>query len=136
MSPPTTILIVEDDVGVQAALTEVLSQENHPLIIVATVEAAEDAVQRVRSARIGLVIADIHLTARLQGYEGYELYESWHRRYPQLAFLLISGSPIGRDLPAVRTGEVRFLAKPFAFQDLLQAVGAEIRGAGSFDARP
>jgi CheY-like chemotaxis protein len=125
MSPRTTILIVEDDIAVQAALTEVLSLEDHPLTIVTTVQEAEDAVQRVGSARIGLVIADIHLTARLQGHEGYKLYERWRSRYPQLPFLLISGSPIGRDLPAVQTGEVRCLAKPFALDDLLQAVQEE-----------
>ena len=133
MAPLTTILIVEDDLGVQAALAEALSLEDHPLMLVATAWEAEDAVQRVGSARIGLVIADIHLTVRLQGYEGYELYERWRSRYPQLPFLLISGSPISRDLPAVQMGEVRFLPKPFAFGDLLQAVREETHGTGFYE---
>ncbi len=135
MSIPTTILIIEDDPGVQAALAEVLRLEDHPIIIVATVQDAEDAVRRLGSAGICLVLADIHLTSHLQGYEGYYLYECWHRRYPKLPFLLISGSPVSRDLPAVRTGEVRFLAKPFTFGDLLQAVREEThRGTGLFEA--
>jgi len=133
MSPPTTILVVEDDLGVQAALREALSLEDQPLIIVATVAAAEAALQRVGVVTIRLVIADIHLTSGLQACEGYHLYECWHRRYPQLPFLLISGSPISRDLPAVRTGAVRCLAKPFALEDLLQAVQeATHRSAGLF----
>lgn len=135
MSPPTTILIVEDDLGVQAALSEALSLEDQPRIIVATVEAAEAVLQRVRVVTIRLVMADIHLTSDLQACGGYHLYECWHRRYPLLPFLLISGSPIGRDLPAVRTGEVRLLDKPFALDDLLQAVREETRGgAGLFSA--
>jgi DNA-binding NtrC family response regulator len=135
MAPSTTILIVEDDLGVRAALAEALRLEDHPLTIVATVREAEDAWERLGSARLGLVIADIHLTGRLQGYEGYHLYERWHRRAPQLPFLLISGFPVNRDLPAVRTGAVRFLVKPFAFGDLLQAVRDEIHGgAGLFEA--
>jgi DNA-binding NtrC family response regulator len=128
MSPPTTILIVEDDLGVQAALAEVLRLENYSLTIVGTMLEAEDALERLGSARICLVIADLHLTARLQGYEGYQLYERWHCRSPQLSFLFISGSPVSRDLPAVRTGAVRFLGKPFAFGDLLQAVREETSG--------
>jgi DNA-binding NtrC family response regulator len=134
MSPPITILVVEDDLGVQAALAEVLSLEDHSLMIVATVREADEALEQLGSARISLVLADIHLTSHLQGYEGYHLYERWHRRYPQIPFLLISGSPVSRDLPAVRTGEVRFLAKPFTFGDLLQAVREEThRSAGLFD---
>ena len=90
-------------------------------------------MQRVGVVTIRLVIADIHLTASLQAYEGYQLYDRWHRRYPEVPFLLISGSPIGRDLPAVRTGAVRCLAKPFALDDLLQAVQDEThRSAGLF----
>jgi CheY-like chemotaxis protein len=113
---------------------EALSLQDHPLIIAATV-AAEAVLHRVGVITIRLVMADIHLTVCLQGYEGYELYERWHRRYPQLAFLLMSGSPIGQDLPEVRTGGVRCLAKPFAIQDLLQAVQEETHeGAGLFDA--
>jgi DNA-binding NtrC family response regulator len=82
---------------------------------------------------IRLVIADIHLTSGLQACEGYHLYECWHRRYPQLPFLLMSGSPVSRDLPAVHMGEVRFLAKPFALDDLLHAVQeAAHRRAGLF----
>jgi DNA-binding NtrC family response regulator len=128
---PTTILVVEDDLGVQAAFREALSLEDQPLIIVATMAAAEAALQRVGVVTIRLVIADIHLTSSLQACEGYHLYECWHHRYPQLPFLLISGSPISQDLPAVRTGAVRFLAKPFALDDLLQAVQDETyRGAG------
>jgi CheY-like chemotaxis protein len=128
-----TILIVEDDASVQSALAEALRLEAYPFLIVATVQEAEEALQRVGVAMIPLVIADIHLSTRVQAYAGYTLYEHWHRRYPQLPFLLISGSPDSRSLPAVRAGAVRFLAKPFALGDLLQAVREALRaGTGLF----
>jgi DNA-binding NtrC family response regulator len=122
MSSPATILLIEDDLGVQAALIEALTLEEQPLLLAATVAAAEAVLQRIGVDAIRLVIADIHLTAGLQACEGYHLYERWHQRHPQLPFLLISGSPVSRDLPAVQTGEVRCLAKPFALHELLQAM--------------
>jgi DNA-binding NtrC family response regulator len=133
MSFPSPILIIEDDPSVQAALAEALRWEDHPLVIAATVQEAEDALQQVGSTTIWLVIADIHLTARRQAYEGYQLYERWHSRYPQLRFLFMSGSPDGHELPAVRTGAVRLLGKPFACWDLLRAVREESYGAGLFE---
>jgi FixJ family two-component response regulator len=90
-------------------------------------------LQQVGSATIWLVIADIHLTARRQAYEGYHLYERWHTCYPELPFLFIRGSPDGQELPAVRTGAVQLLSKPFAFGDLLHAVRGEIHGARLFE---
>ena len=69
------ILVVEDDRSVQAALAEALRLDDRPLLAVASVADAEDALQRLGSAGIKLVLIDIHLTARLQTYEGYQLYE-------------------------------------------------------------
>jgi DNA-binding NtrC family response regulator len=131
-SPPT-ILIVEDEAGIQAALAEALRLEAPPFLIVATVQEAEEALQRLGVATIQLVIADIHLTTSLQAHAGYTLYERWHGRYPELPFLLISSSPGSQDLPAVWAGAVRFLAKPLALDDLLQAIREETRAcAGLF----
>jgi DNA-binding NtrC family response regulator len=134
MSPLTpTILLIEDDPSIQGTLAEVLRLEDYTLMMAATVEAAEDAWQRVGSGGLALVIADIHLTARRQASEGYQLYERWHRRAPQLPFLFMSAAPDGEELPAVRAGAVRFLAKPFAYGDLLQSVRAEIHRTEVFD---
>jgi len=79
------ILIVVDDRSVQAALAEALQLDDHPLLLVASVAEAEDALQRLGSAGIKPVLIDIHLTAGLQTYEGYQLYERWHRCGPPLA---------------------------------------------------
>jgi DNA-binding NtrC family response regulator len=126
---PTTILIIEDDPGVGAALAETLRWEKYPFVLVTTAAEAEDVWQRLGSAGLSLVIADMHLTARHQGYEGYRLYERWHSRDPHLPFLFISASPDTGDLPAVRTGAVQWLAKPFAVSTLLQAVHNMLREA-------
>jgi DNA-binding NtrC family response regulator len=63
-----TIFIVEDDVGVQAAMAEALRLEAHPLLIVATVQEAEEVLQQVGVATIQLVIADIHLAGTRRLY--------------------------------------------------------------------
>jgi DNA-binding NtrC family response regulator len=130
------ILIVEDNRSVQAALAEALRLDDRPLLAVASVADSEDALQRLGSAGIKLVLIGIHLTARLQTYEGYQLYERWHRGAPHLSFLSFlfkRGSPGALTPPAVRRGAVRFLAKPFSLGELWQAVREELHSAGRWE---
>jgi FixJ family two-component response regulator len=62
--------------------------------------------------------------------EGYELYQRWTAVEPTLPFLQISGDPCSRTLPAIQTGAVHFLAKPFSVQTFLSTVQTLLRVAG------
>jgi DNA-binding NtrC family response regulator len=122
MATHGTVLIVEDEVGVREVLHEALSFWGYRVIAAATVQEAERALQSLGVAEISLVITDINLTSTHNAQDGYALYQCWHALYPALRFILISGDPVNRDLPDVRSGAVRFLAKPFEIHALLEAI--------------
>jgi two-component system response regulator GlrR len=122
MSPQATLLIVEDEPGVLAALYEALSFHGYRIITAASLQEAERALQSLGSSQIHLVIADIHLTSRAHACEGYGLYQRWTKTYPDLPFILMSAYPSSQDLPDIRDGLVAFLAKPFEIPSLLKVI--------------
>jgi two-component system cell cycle sensor histidine kinase/response regulator CckA len=123
-----TVLVVDDDEAISELVGDALQQQGHTIITAATIQDAEEAKQRLNSTPIGLVICDIHLTADPQEHEGYALYQRWTASDPDLPFLLMSGDRQALNLPAIQSGGVRFLPKPFLIEDLLAAVQALIRG--------
>jgi two-component system, response regulator FlrC len=122
MPSQATILIVEDDAGVREALVEILRPHGYRVLTAATVQEAEEAKQQVAPGGIDVVIANIHLTADLQAREGYALWQRWTAGNPQVRFILMSGDPSSRDLPAIRAGAVRWLTKPFSPAEVLEGV--------------
>jgi two-component system nitrogen regulation response regulator NtrX len=122
MATHDTVLIVDDEVGVREILQEALSFFGYRVITAATVQEAEKALQSLGVAETNLVITDIHLTPAYNAQEGYALYQRWSARYPALHFILISGDSNIQELPDIRSGAVRFLAKPFEIDALLEAV--------------
>lgn len=123
-----TVLVVDDDEAVRELVENALQLQGYTTVTAATMQAAEEAKQRLDGTNIGLVICDIHLTADPQGHEGYALYQRWTASDPSLPFLLMSGDRQAQNLPAIQAGVVRFLPKPFLIEDLLAAVQALIRG--------
>jgi DNA-binding NtrC family response regulator len=117
-----TVLIVEDMREVRETLYEGLSFHSYRVIPVATVQEAEEALQRLGVAEIDLVIADINLTRDSSAQEGYALYQRWSTLSPALRFILISGDPRNQELPDIRAGVVRLLVKPFGIDTLLAVV--------------
>jgi two-component system, response regulator FlrC len=118
----TTILIVEDNAGVREALVEILRPEGYRVLTAATVQEAEEARRQATPGGIDVVIANIHLTADREAREGYALWQRWTALDPQLRFILISGDPHARDLPAIRAGAVRWLTKPFSPAEVFETV--------------
>jgi two-component system, NtrC family, response regulator len=122
MCSQSTILIVEDDVAVMAALYELLTFNSYQVITASSIHEAETAVQHAGAAGIHLVISDIHLTRKPDTCEGYLLYQRWASSHPALPFILMSAYPTSRDLPDIQSQTVRFLAKPFEMHELLQCI--------------
>jgi two-component system, NtrC family, nitrogen regulation response regulator NtrX len=122
MATHDAVLIVEDEVGVREILHEVLSIYSYRVNTAATVQEAEKVLQSLGVAETNLVIADINLTSVPNAQEGYALYQRWRALYPALHFILISGDLTNQELPDVRSGAVRFLAKPFSIDALLEVV--------------
>jgi DNA-binding NtrC family response regulator len=127
MATHDTVLIVEDERGVREVLREALSFFGYRVITAATVQEAERALQSLGVAETNLVITDINLTPIHNAREGYALYQRWSALYPALRFILISGEPANQELPAIRSGAVRFLSKPFEISALFE-VAREVLG--------
>jgi DNA-binding NtrC family response regulator len=127
MATHDTVLIVEDELGVREILHEALSFYSYRVLTAATVQEAEKALQSLDVAETNLVISDVNLTPAHNAREGYALYQRWSALYPALRFILISGDSTNQELPDIRSGAVRFLAKPFGIEALL-AVVREVLG--------
>jgi two-component system, NarL family, response regulator NreC len=126
LTSPATVLIVEDDAGVRETLVEILRSQDYLVRTAPTVAEAEAALRQLGAEGVQLVIADIQLTSDARAREGYGLYQRWTAIYPRLPFLLMSGDPRYRDLPAVQAGAVRWLTKPFSPAALLDIIRAAL----------
>jgi DNA-binding NtrC family response regulator len=112
-----TILVVDDELGIRALLSEILTDEGH------TVELAEDAAQArlVReSLRPDLVLLDIWMP----DVDGVTLLKEWSATGQlQMPVIMMSGhGTIDTAVEATKYGASAFLEKPITLQKLLRAV--------------
>jgi len=112
-----TILVVDDELGIRALLSEILTDEGH------TVELAENAVQ-ARSAREqfkpDLVLLDIWMP----DVDGITLLKEWAgTAMLTMPVIMMSGhGTIDTAVEATKFGASAFLEKPVTLQKLLRAV--------------
>lgn len=112
-----TILVVDDELGIRALLSEILSDEGH------TVELAEDAAQarQVRELlRPDLVLLDIWMP----DVDGVTLLKEWSvGGQLSMPVIMMSGhGTIDTAVEATKFGATAFLEKPITLQKLLRAV--------------
>lgn len=113
--PP--LLIVDDEKNMRLSLEAVMSDEGYTA---KAVDAAEKGLELLEKEEFFMVISD----ARLGGMSGYELLEQVRTRWPQLPILIITAYATPRlAVEAIRAGAIDYLAKPFAPEELLHAVG-------------
>ena len=112
-----TILVVDDELGIRALLSEILSDEGH------TIELAENAAQArsVREAlRPDLVLLDIWMP----DVDGISLLKEWGANgMLTMPVIMMSGhGTIDTAVEATKFGACAFLEKPITLQKLLRAV--------------
>ena len=112
-----TILVVDDELGIRALLSEILSDEGH------TVELAENAAQAraVRDRlRPDLVLLDIWMP----DVDGITLLKEWGATSMlTMPVIMMSGhGTIDTAVEATKFGAIAFLEKPITLQKLLRAV--------------
>mgnify|MGYP002654800128 FL=1 len=111
------ILVVDDELGIRALLSEILFDEGH------TVELAENATQ-ARSARErgrpDLVLLDIWMP----DVDGISLLKEWGANGQlDMPVIMMSGhGTIDTAVEATKVGAMAFLEKPITLQKLLRAV--------------
>jgi DNA-binding NtrC family response regulator len=111
------ILVVDDELGIRALLSEILTDEGH------TVELAENAAQarEVRErVRPDLVLLDIWMP----DVDGISLLKEWGASGQlKMPVIMMSGhGTIDTAVEATKFGAMAFLEKPITLQKLLRAV--------------
>jgi len=112
-----TILVVDDELGIRALLSEILADEGH------TVELAENAAEArgVRERlRPDLVLLDIWMP----DVDGITLLKEWGATAQlTMPVIMMSGhGTIDTAVEATKYGAMAFLEKPITLQKLLRAV--------------
>jgi DNA-binding NtrC family response regulator len=112
-----TILVVDDEVGIRALLSEILTDEGH------AVELAENAAQ-ARAARERLRPDLVLLDIWMPDVDGITLLKEWGALGSlNMPVIMMSGhGTIDTAVEATKFGALAFLEKPITLQKLLRAV--------------
>lgn len=112
-----TILVVDDELGIRALLSEILSDEGH------TIELAENATQ-ARAARERLRPDLVLLDIWMPDVDGVTLLKEWGSAgLLTMPVIMMSGhGTIDTAVEATKFGAIAFLEKPITLQKLLRAV--------------
>jgi DNA-binding NtrC family response regulator len=126
-----TILVVDDEVGIRALLSEILTDEGH------SIELAENAAQAraVRERlRPDLVLLDIWMP----DVDGISLLKEWGATGAlNMPVVMMSGhGTIDTAVEATKFGAMAFLEKPITLQKLLRAVDQALVKPAGAAARP
>jgi DNA-binding NtrC family response regulator len=123
-----TILVVDDELGIRALLSEILTDEGH------SVELAEDAAQ-ARACRDRLRPDLVLLDIWMPDVDGISLLKEWSaNQLLTMPVIMMSGhGTIDTAVEATKHGAMAFLEKPITLQKLLRAVE---QGLAKPSARP
>jgi DNA-binding NtrC family response regulator len=112
-----TILVVDDEVGIRALLSEILTDEGH------AIEMAENAAQ-ARTARERLRPDLVLLDIWMPDVDGISLLKEWGAAgLLTMPVVMMSGhGTIDTAVEATKFGAMAFLEKPITLQKLLRAV--------------
>jgi DNA-binding NtrC family response regulator len=128
-----TILVVDDELGIRALLSEILTDEGH------TIELAENAAQ-ARSVRERLKPDLVLLDIWMPDVDGISLLKEWGASGAlAMPVIMMSGhGTIDTAVEATKFGAMAFLEKPITLQKLLRAVeqGLAKPSAPRHDAAP
>jgi two-component system C4-dicarboxylate transport response regulator DctD len=108
-----TVLLIEDDPGVQLAAAQALQIGGFEVI---GCESAEQALALLKPDFRGVVVCDV----RLPGRDGLALLRELHRADPELPVTLVTGhGDVAMAVEAMREGAWDFIEKPFASERLI-----------------
>lgn len=117
-----TLLLVDDETNVLAALKRLLRRENYRIL---TAENGDEALALLAAHEVGVILTD----QRMPGLSGTELLAKVRMMHPQTVRMVLSGyTGLDSLTEAINRGEIfRFLAKPWDEIELLQAIRAAFR---------
>lgn len=121
--PTARILLVEDEPGLQLALSDRLEAEGY---LVETVGDGEVALQRATEERFDLIVLDVMLPGR----DGFDVARTVRQRGVQTPILMLTarGQVVDR-VVGLKLGADDYLVKPFEVAELLARLEALLRRA-------
>ena len=126
MSKPT-ILIVEDDPHMRAALEASLKKGGY---CVETAEDVPQADEKVREKTYGLILTDL----RMPNGSGIEVIKKARAVRPDTPVIVITAyGTVDVAVEAMKEGAVDFIQKPFSFEELHQAVNQSVNDFAAFE---
>ena len=110
------LLLVEDEPGVRAVVTQMLGSLGYKLLVA---ESAQHALELIAQEQVDLLISDVIMP----DMRGPELYRQALERKPDLSALFISGysEEVFSSLPS-EENRIGYLGKPFTVRQLQDAV--------------
>jgi len=111
------VLVVDDDPGVCAALTQVLQKLGHTVI---SAHSGDEALEKLEEHPVEVIISDQHMP----GISGIDLLKIVRVRHPKVVRIILTGDK-DPDVPvrSINEGEVyRFVRKPWSNNDLRTVV--------------
>ncbi|WP_027857848.1 sigma-54-dependent transcriptional regulator [Marinobacterium jannaschii] len=110
------VLIVEDDLELREALCDTLELAGIDFLEAGSGEAA---LEVLAETHVDMVVSDVNMP----GIDGHELLDRIKQLQPGLPVMLITAfGQIQKAVDAIRAGAVDYLMKPFAAQDLIEAI--------------
>jgi PAS domain S-box-containing protein len=113
-----TILVVEDDLSIQAALADALEMENYQVLKASNGKDALDIIEQ-HEGEISLALSDWVMP--LMG--GLELVQEMRQRRPNIKVLMLTGHPLSESTKeSAPEGIVGWIQKPPRLEQLIEAV--------------
>ena len=117
MIPLPPLLVIDDEKNMRLSLKSILTGEGYDVRLV---ESAEEALALMEKEEFFMVITD----ARLGGMTGYQFLGVVAKRWPGVQIIMITAYATPKlAVEAIQAGATGYLAKPFAPEELLHAVG-------------
>ena len=120
------ILVIDDEPTILLLLREFLVREGHE---VETVNNCQDALERARVNRYGLILCDV----MMPGMSGIQLYRTVMEEIPSLArrFIFITGDIIGAEtMHFLSETGLPYLTKPFDLVEVKNTINHSLTAAG------
>ncbi len=121
MSPPNSILVVEDDTAVGTVLAAQLRQAGYEA---RCVPSGNDAMHALGTRHVDLVITDL----RMPGMDGMELLRRVRAEWSDVPVVMITAHgnvPVA--VEAMKAGATDFVSKPFNQEEILYVVDKALR---------
>ena len=116
-----TVLVIDDDVHIRAAIGKFLIAREHTVIEAAN---GEKGVEVVESQAVDIVITDV----KMPGMDGFEVLRRVRSVAPETEVIVITGVKESENaFRALREGAFDFFNKPFKVEDLNAAIQRTVR---------